>query len=311
MNFIATQQNTAKQLERLAAQRQLYSKAKRIVAAQAWLAGPIAVVLAFLSLNNPPLKGLIALWAILVVVADITWLTPWQKRLRDSAAKIQELFDCDVLELPWNDLKGGARPDPELVKEQSDSYGGTPFSPRLENWYSPESSDLPLHVARVACQRSNCWWDSKQRRRYAVTVLAATCIIVVTILGIGLLEHVTLEDSIVRAVVPIFPILVLGYRQVTEQLDAASRVERLKDHAKRLWEQVVLGIKPTAATRASRNLQDEIFESRSRSPLVFDFVFTRLRDNFETQMNYGVAQLADEARAKLGLPPKNPLRTPQ
>jgi len=32
------------------------------VAAQAWLADPIAVALAFLNLNNPSLKGLIALW---------------------------------------------------------------------------------------------------------------------------------------------------------------------------------------------------------------------------------------------------------
>jgi hypothetical protein len=306
MNSIAIEQNTTKQLERLAAQRRLYSTAKRVVAAQAWLAGPIAVAFALLSLHVPSLKGFIALWAILVLVADLAWLTPWQKRLRDSAAKIQELFDCDVLGLPWNDLKGGARPDPELVKEQSDRVGGVSLAPPLENWYSPASADLPIHIARIACQRSNCWWDSNQRRRYAVAVFAATCVIVLTIVGIGMLERVTLEDFIVRALVPIFPILVLGYRQITEQMDAARRVDRLKEHAKRLWEEVVAGMTAAAATRASRNLQDEILESRARSPLVFDFVFRRLRDNFETQMNYGVAQLVDEARVKLGAPLKNP-----
>jgi hypothetical protein len=202
------------------------------------------------------------------------------------------------LELPWNDLKGGTRPDPELVREQSARAGGVTIDPPLENWYSPASADLPLRVARVACQRSNCWWDSKQRRRYAVAVLTATCVVVVTIFCVGIVQHVTLEDFVVQALVPALPILLLGYRQITEQLDAARRVERLKDHAKRLWDEVVSGMTVAASTRASRNLQDEILESRARSPLVFDFVFKLLRDDFETQMNYGVAQLAEEARKK-------------
>ena len=51
----------------------------------------------------------------------------------------------------------------------------------------------------------------------------------------------------------------------------------------------------------SRGLQDEIFENRKRSPLVFDAIYKRLQRNFEVQMNHGVAELVAEAREKLGL----------
>ncbi len=122
MNSIAIEQNTDRQLQRLAAQRQLYVSAKRVFGFQLFVSGPLAVASAFLALAFPSLKGYVALWGLLVVAGDIFWLTPWQKRLRDSAARVQEAFDCDVLSLPWNELKAGRHPDPELVKEQSEKY---------------------------------------------------------------------------------------------------------------------------------------------------------------------------------------------
>jgi hypothetical protein len=61
MYSFATEQNTDRQLQRLAAQRQLYSTAKRIFGFQLLVSGPIAVVTAFLALAAPALKGHIAL----------------------------------------------------------------------------------------------------------------------------------------------------------------------------------------------------------------------------------------------------------
>lgn len=46
----------------------------------------------------------------------------------------------------------------------------------------------------------------------------------------------------------------------------------------------------------SRKLQDELFEHRKRSPLIFDFIFKRLRPGKEAQMNYGVDDLVRQAR---------------
>lgn len=285
---------------RLAAQRQLYATAKAIFGAQLIISGPFAVASAFWGLSCPEARGYIALWGLLVVLGDLFWLTPLQKRLRETAAKVQEAFDCDVLSLPWNELKAGKRPDPELVKEQSERYERwADKMPTLKNWYSAEVDDLPLHVGRIACQRSNCWWDSKQRRRYAATVIGAVVLIFVVVLWLALGQGFTLEDFLLKVVFPLAPALLLGIRQFTEQMEAATRLDKLKEHAERLWNEALGGKSEKAMTNAARGLQDEIFESRKRSPLVFDIVFKRLRSGYEVQMNQGVAELAAEAKQRL------------
>jgi hypothetical protein len=300
--MIAVEQNTERQMQRLAAQRQLYAFAKSIFGWQLFLSGPLAVASAFTALAFPSLKGVAAGWGILVTLADIFWLLPWQKRLRNEAARIQEAFDCDVLGLPWNDLKAGSKPDPEFVKEQADKYQRWEQKmPALTNWYPPAIDELPPHIGRIACQRSNCWWDSKQRRRYAAWIIGIVIAVFLTVLCLALGNGLTIEDFLLKVVAPLAPALALGIRQFYDQIEAASRLDKLKEHADRLWKDALAGKSKTEVANRSRNLQDEILENRRRSPLVFDGIFKRLRPSYEHQMNFGVAELVAEAKQKLEL----------
>ena len=309
--MISDKQNAARQLHCLGAQRQLYATAKVIFGWQIVLGCPIAVISAILVISDPSLKGFAASWGILVTLADIFWLTPWQKRLRESAARIQEEFDCDVLELPWNELKAGKHPDPELVKEQSDKYAAWAAKmPPITNWYAPSVDELPLHIGRIACQRSNCWWDANQRRRYAAWVIGIVASIFAVVLGLSLVTGMTIEDFVLKVVAPLAPALTIGIRQYLEQTDAAERLDKLKAHSESLWKEALSGTTAKNLTAKSRNLQDEIFENRKKSPPVFDFIFMRLRPKYEQQMNFGTEELVEQAREKLKIPKKaleNPL----
>jgi hypothetical protein len=299
---ITIEQNTEGQLLRLAAQRQLYATAKTVFGWQVFLGGPVAVASAVFVLAYPSLKGFAASWGRLVTLADLFWLTPWQKRLRDSASKIQEAFDCDVLELPWNEVKAGKNPDPELIKEQSDKYSKWAGKmPLLTNWYAPAVNDLPLHIGRIACQRSNCWWDSIQRRRYANCVIAAAVLVFVVVLGLSLGAGFTVEDFVLKVAAPLAPALLLGMRQYSEQMEAAARLDRLREHSERLWKDALSGKSMTEVSKRARSLQDEILESRRKSPFVFDAIYKWLRPGYEAQMNFGVAELVAQAKQKLGL----------
>src|SRR5688500_11900089 len=282
MNSIPTDQNTERQLQRLAAQRQLYATAKTVFAWQVFISGPVAVGLAFSVIVFPSLKGFAALWGILMTLCDIARLTPWQKRLRGSAARTQELFDCDVLRLPWDELKAGKPPDPELVKEQAEKYKvWAATMPPLSDWYAKEVGCLPLHVARLVCQRSNCWWDAKQRRRYAITVIVCVAAIFVTVLFLAMGNGFTIEDFVLKVAAPLSPALLLGYRQFTEQMETATRLDKLKEHAERVWADALSGKPEAEVTARARGLQDEILENRRRSPPVFDALFKRLRQEYE------------------------------
>ena len=303
MNGIPTEQNSDRQLQRLAAQRQLYSTAKTLFGWQVFVSGPVAVTLALVVLWFPQMKAYAALWGIIVSLSDVFWLTPWQKRLRNKAARVQELFDCDVLVLPWDELKAGKRPEPELVKEQSDKYKPWEASmPPLSNWYGEDVGCLPLHIARLACQRSNCWWDANQRRRYATWVISVVSLIFLAVLFLAMGNGLTIENFVIKVAAPLAPALLLGIRQFTEQMEAASRLDTLKEHAERLWNDALSGKPEPEITSRARGLQNEILENRKRSPLVFDGIFKRLRRDYEIQMNHGMAEFVAEAKHKLGLP---------
>jgi len=297
--MISKKQNEDRQLQRLGAQRQLYATAKIIFGWQIFLGGFIAVLFASIVVFIPSTKGLAAIWGILVTLIDIFWLTPWQKRLRDSASKIQEVFDCDVLELTWNDLKAGKKPDPELIKEQSDKYAKWASKmPPITDWYANSISDLPLDVGRIACQRSNVWWDATQRRRYAFWVISIVISVVIIIFALSIGTGLTVEDFIIKMVAPLSPAVLLGIRQYREQIETATRLDRLKDHSEKLWKDALSGSSKTKIKSESRNLQDEILENRKKSPFIFDFIFYRLRPKYEEQMNFGIEELVAEAKKK-------------
>lgn len=297
MNDITEIQNSEKQLRRLAAQRQLYSTAKRIFVAQLILGGPIAVTCSISALALPVVEGYVAVWAVLITLCDLFWLEPWQKRLKDRAARIQEVFDCDVLNLSWNDIKVGKKPDAELVKEQADKYfKHVQNSMPLSNWYPVVVGSLPIDMARIVCQRSNCWWDSKQRKHYAILIVATLAVICSVILGVGFIGGLTLEKFFLVIVAPLLPAVVIGIRQYSDQMEAAERLDKLKEHADELWAAACQPFPASDLAIKSRFLQDEIFENRRKSPFVFDWIFRRVRNSYEDQMNYSAEQLVDEAR---------------
>lgn len=295
MTTIGSRQNEKRQLQRLAAQRQLYATAKRVLAWQLILGGPVAAIAAVIGLAAPGLKEFVALWGSLVLLLELLWLTPWQKRLRDSAAKIQEQFDCHALDLGWNTLKVGEPEPAESVLEQSTKYQDWAHKmPPLTDWYPPEVDRVPLSLGRLICQRSNCLWDAKQRRAYALALGGLLFGLCALGLIAGLVAKLSFADLLLIIVAPLSSAFTLGVRHLKEHGEAADRLERLRTAADKLWKES-LSMPPRDMTAQSRMLQDEIFEGRRRNPLVFDWIFRWFRNRNEQQMQYGAGELVEEA----------------
>jgi hypothetical protein len=291
MSTINSRQNEKRQLQRLAAQRQLYSTSKRVMGFQLILGGPLAALTALAGFVVPSLKEYVALWGFLVLLLDLFWFTGWQKRLKESAAKIQEQFDCHVLALNWNTLKAGEPEAAETVLEQSTRYQLRAYKlPTLENWYPTEADQVPLNFGRLICQRANCAWDGRQRRAYAVAgsaLLFALCAIGVTA---GLVARLSVADMLLIIVVPLSSTFALGIRHLTEHREAADRLDRQRIAVEKLCREAIKSPKQDLSPQ-SRALQDEIFEGRRRHPLIFDWTFKWFRDKNQTEMQYGAADL--------------------
>jgi Flp pilus assembly protein TadB len=297
MNTIPQDQLAQKQLDRLAAQRQFYLEAKRLQAWHIILSVPCVIVLSLLVAWFPSLKVYAAFWGVTTTLLDVFLFTPWQRSLKQQAARIQEQFDCDVLRLSWSEFRVDRRPDAELVAEYASKFRHRdPEFSRLKHWYPVEVGKLPIHLARIVCQRVNCWWDAKLRRRYATYLIAAVGTLALVVFLIGLIGGLTLEKFFLAVIAPLMPAFVIGIRQYNEHNETAAALDRLKDHADKLWNEAITGkTSPEELAKDSRALQDAIYDHRRRSPLIFDWIYRHLKQAHEEQMNKGAAALVEEA----------------
>jgi hypothetical protein len=303
-NCIISRQNLPGNIGLLAAQRSLYSRAKTLAGVQAFVAGLTPVVGAIAVAINPNVDVWAAFVGIVVAFFDTALLDPRQSKLRTLAANVQEEFDCNVLQLPWNDALAGRHPSPEDIHEAAGEHTPSSTAP-LENWYPYAVAALPLHEGRLICQRTNCWWDSKLRQRYSNWIIGTLSVLSLCVFAIGLLNGISLQKFVLAVMAPLLPAALWAVREWHRQNDTSSESDRRKEYCESLWTQVVRGeVADTEASRRSRELQDAILVRRRESAPVFDWVYRCLRRKHEEQMNVGAEKMVDElsrgndARAK-------------
>lgn len=294
-NDIVSSQNQVRPLRLLLTQRHLYGRAKLVLALQLLVVVVAPGVLLLLQQWCPELRVWAALYGLVVAIIDVGLLDALKTGLKQRAAGVQEQFDCEVLRLPWSDLKGGSEPDPEdiLLAGESDAR-----LQALRNWYGRDVADLPEYVARIICQRSNCWWDSRLRRWYRGVILCGASILVLVIIVAAMAQNRTLNDFILGFLAPALPMVLWILREARAQAEAANRADRLKKFGNELWARTLKrSVDSQIALTISREFQDEILAHRRQSPLVFDWFYRLLRDRFEQKMGASVAAMVDEAKA--------------
>lgn len=305
MNAIPEKQNQPQQLERLGAISQLYLQAKRLLGLNLFLSVPLALVWSIVLAAVPSLRIYGALWGIVVTLLGILFITPAQKELQKNAAKIQQLFDCELFDMTWQDFNCGRSPSHEMIFRANSQFKKNlsykKLYEELRDWYPVAVGKLPLHLARLICQRTNCWWDAELRRRYSAWILAILAILAVLMLLIGLIGGLTLEKFLLVVVAPLSPALTLGITQYRENMQAAANLDRLRDKAEEIWSRALRNQEaPQALYNSSVQLQDAIFDNRSNSPLIFNWFYKWLRDEKQESMNKGAEALVTEAMKTQG-----------
>jgi hypothetical protein len=300
MNNIPSKQNEQKQLERLAAQRELYSSAKRRQVFQVFINVIIAIPLSTVSIWFPLLAPISAFYGILISIVDSVFLESTIQKLKSKAAKIQELFDCDVLELSCSPLKTIDDVSVEEVLVHYDAHKKIPSNiERIRDWYPKNVGDLPLEIARLICQRSNCWWDSNLRRRLAFWTKLVAIVVSIVIVILAFINDVTFV-TLVLILSGLLPFFQYCIRDHSEQKETAERLNALMNYINIQWDKALKrNVTKEQLTESSRRIQDEIFENRSHSPLILDFVYKVLRRKDEEIMNRAADVLVEEAKKYL------------
>jgi hypothetical protein len=304
-NGISSRQNLPENIQLLAAQRQLYSRVKRLAAIQTLLVGFTPVLSAFVVAAIPEWDIWAAFIGIVVALCDTVWLDPKQNTLRTLGASVQESFDCNVLQLPWNGALSGRHPSPEDVHEAAEAYSRDSAAP-LEDWYPRAVSSLLLYQGRLVCQRTNCWWDSKLRKRYGTWIVSTLCVLSVAVFLLGLVKGISLQKFVLAVMTPLLPAALWAAREFRRQIESAAESDRLKEYGESLWEQVVAGeVAESDVDKRSRELQDAILVRRRESAPVLNWVYKSLRRKHEEQMNVGAQKMVDQISHRTGVPPQN------
>lgn len=301
-NQICVKQNDKLQLQRLAAQRQMYTDAKQIQAWQLVLSVPVVIAVVAVVAWREDLQVYAALYGLVVVFLDLCYLTPKVKALKKKAARTQELFDVEVLDLDWNEFLLGNRPAGEEVARFAGKYAErTSDLSDLSNWYSSAVAEVDIGAARILCQRANLSWDVELRRRYTSWLLRGLVIVCAIVTLIGVAGELTLTKLILTVIVPLQPGLLYAAREIHGQRDACERLDRLMDKALGVWDGILSdGLSSTALKEKGQAMQSALLEHRQTCPLIFDWIYKKLRRQDEKKMRksteYLVAELRDAGR---------------
>lgn len=300
-NRIIEDQNTQQQLERLAAQRYIYSQSKKLLALQMLLTIAIPIMLTSVMTIEQNIKVWAAFYGVLISFIDV-FIEHRQKKMKTCAAIIQEMFDCDVLRMKWNELKIGNRPDAETISEAAESIKKNRLEyEKLKNWYPAAIAPLPLFLARLICQRTNCWWNMKLRRRYRSVLIVGVLLPALLFVAISIHQNMTMISFILGILAPFSPTILWAIREYYKQGEAADALDKLKIQIEGIWRKAMSNeLTEEAIERISRDIQNEIFDRRRTDPVVFDWIYWLLRDKQEAQMNKRAEELVKEALNSLG-----------
>lgn len=300
LNDIPSLQNTSAFMDRLTAYSFYYQRAKTCLGIQFAITVPAAVVGAILILFYPSLKVWVVFYALSIALLDALVLEGIQSHYRKLAARIQESFDCDLLQIAWNPVRVGSRPGRDEYVSANESYRkSNPSLKGLLDWYPESVSELPLPLARLICQRANCWWDSKLRQKYANSILLFLILTIIIVLVISLAADKTMGMMILTVYAPIAPAVLWSCREVARHRQAADTLDSLKNHIEGLWSQTIKQNSAPDSTLAatSRIVQDMIYDGRSRNPLIFDWINSLVRPKQQKSMNERAREMVDQAKA--------------
>lgn len=314
INSISEEQNRDSCLRKLASQRFLYSFAKKLLSLQLIIDVPflitISIIVAFLksdtimkNLNMQIYDGswIIAILGIGIFFFDALAFDNIINLKKELAAKIQEEFDCEVLNISWNDISVGSHPRKEDIVKYSNMYLKKKNFSALNNWYPKIVETIPIHAARIICQKSNLWWDSEIRSSFTRVIVIITVMMFLILLIIGMTSKLTVTNFLYSVIAPFMPIFGFCIKQVMANKKAITRINHLNNKAEDIWNELIhdRSSHPDKYFCISRTLQDGIFMCRRDNPLIFDFFYELMRNKQERIMTSSAEEMVLIYKKKL------------
>ncbi len=272
---IQERQNQPKSLARLAAVRYLYSRAKRLrnIAIAVVLAVAILGLVAS-AVDSQYFAHLVSSLVLMSWLLDQCFLSRVRAALAE-AARIQEAFDCFVLDLPWPPYRGLHRPTEDRVNQLAAAYNEKNGRP-LQDWYPPSAiPDDPI-LAKLRCQRINCWWEIDLRKKWIDFGCMVFCGFGTILLLLAVSTDLTVAQF-VGILAASIRVITWGLNEYNNQTAAINRLRDIHSFAE--------GVRADQlpSEREIRGVQDAVFDHRRSAPPVPDWFYEWHRRRQESE----------------------------
>lgn len=296
---ISAMQNSEDMLQRVAARKVLYGYVGNIQLLQAGIPIINALVWPLLLWRKPELGVWSALCGFLIPLFNEVSFETLLHEWKSKAARIQELFDCDLLSIEWNPLVVGRKPGQEMVlcyaKRLAPKYEST-----LKDWYPAGLDDVPIEYARLICQRANFWWDSNLRESFARLLLILMWGVVIIAVLYGVANDLKLTVVVTNIVAPLAPALLWGMRERRHQLKAYYDGKNLMEQVEDTLEKGVSGrLSLIELATHSRSIQDGLFRRRSESPANPDLIYNYFHEDYEERMKKAAEKMVEGYKSRI------------
>jgi hypothetical protein len=230
---------------------------------------------------------------IMVAFFGELWLDRAQETLQAEGARVQEVFDRRVYQLPWPHgwIERPTSETMALWAQQGRARTSSEEQGRWLDWYPVEVAVLPLSVARLACQRANAWWDANQREGYAkglivLSVIMLACLSVAAI--VPDLARDTVKDNVIVWLPVPYWLMREGLRHRRAARERCCALERAMAAVTGALE---TGLDESTLTRRAEEVQAALFRQRQAGPMVWPRYYHLRRPQTEQAMKAGAADV--------------------
>ncbi|WP_336734434.1 S-4TM family putative pore-forming effector [Chryseobacterium sp. VD8] len=293
---ILRDQNLSINVDKLLAQRRLYSNAKKINYLLIIITVCTPITISFLT-NFTNLKiddknWIYAVYTVLIIIGEKI-LEIYIDRSKKTAASIQENFDITIFKLPENETLNTTFIDLDVIRKYSKKDNkNIKKIEKVKNWYSKEIDVLPTNIAIIFCQRMNICYDQNIKKKYSNILVALSLITFIILLVFSLSSGFSLKKFFIEALFPSMPLFLFTYKEYKTNLETVDNLQKLREIIEDKLDSV--SINDIIEVEDLRNIQDRIYQNRILSPLIPNFIYNFLWGDLEDQMNYSVKNKINE-----------------
>jgi hypothetical protein len=279
----------------LAATCYFTSRVKRLAEQRLLLTVLIPVTLSILAIFIEPTRVWAALYGIVISVVDVSLIERKLQEWKIDSAKIQECFDCNILNIAWNEIKVGSRPEREKISKASERYRQQ-CDDELKDWFPPILGVLPQHLARIVCLRESTWWPTEVRRLYLSWLQGIFIALSISAVVVGVATRVSMDALILAVLAPVSPTMLWFVREIRKQKETTAKLEGLLGKIENIWNKALGGeLTEEQLAEKARQFQDETYDFRCSYQPINSFIYRRLRKGLPKRMQVTVEEMVREA----------------